>query len=355
MSGAGLALALAAAMASATPLAASAGDGHGATLAETRAHRLALSNGLAVELYPASYLAETSLLTLDGATYLALPEGERFEVITSVTDPAVPNTGDGDFFPATADEVRDALADLRLEGMDLSLTVYILPYPRRANLDSGAEGSTIYVSPGVVEYTQKAISLIVAHELGHVFQHHRLPRGDGEGWVSYREIRGITDCEVYDWSAPHADRPQEIFAEDFRLLFGSEAAAAVPHENATLAPPSTVPGLPEFMSALLEAPAPAPRSLLSLGNAPNPFNPITTIRLVLAPERVGSSESLRVGVYDARGGFVKDLYRGPVRGERMTLTWDGTDDRGGRVASGLYFYRASLGAEVESGKMILAK
>ena len=51
----------------------------------------------------------------------------------------------------------------------------------------------------------------------------RLTEADTQ--VIYLPLRGITDLNVYSDAAPHADRPHEIFAEDFRALFGNAELA----------------------------------------------------------------------------------------------------------------------------------
>jgi hypothetical protein len=68
-------------------------------------------------------------------------------------------------------------------------------------------------------------------------------------------------------------------------------------------------------------------------NHPNPFNPSTVIRYELA-----KAGRVRLRVYDVSGALIKgleDRYREPGRYE---VGWDGTTDRGGQVASGVYFY-----------------
>src|SRR5512139_1481649 len=46
----------------------------------------------------------------DGRLWLELPSGSRFELVTSTSDPAIANPGDGSFHPFDAAEVRAALA-----------------------------------------------------------------------------------------------------------------------------------------------------------------------------------------------------------------------------------------------------
>jgi hypothetical protein len=86
-------------------------------------------------------------------------------------------------------------------------------------------------------------------------------------------------------------------------------------------------------------------------NFPNPFNPTTVIRYELAaPSRV----SLRV--YDVRGALVRTLEDRSLSAGRYEVGWDGVDNRGGQVASGIYFYRLVNGEGIVlTRKMVLLK
>ena len=95
-----------------------------------------------------------------------------------------------------------------------------------------------------------------------------------------------------------------------------------------------------------------PRSLQVLGNVPNPFNPSTTISFMVP---VGARDAYTVNVYDLRGQLVRHLERGAPTPGRHEVLWDGRDDRGGAVGSGVYLYRVVVGDEKAAGKMILVK
>jgi hypothetical protein len=85
-------------------------------------------------------------------------------------------------------------------------------------------------------------------------------------------------------------------------------------------------------------------------NAPNPFNPSTSIRFELvAPGDVDLS------VYDAAGAFVVRLAHGHHAAGGYEVRWSGLDAGGARVASGLYFCRLAAGDAVLTRKMVLLK
>jgi flagellar hook assembly protein FlgD len=52
---------------------------------------------------------------------------------------------------------------------------------------------------------------------------------------------------------------------------------------------------------------------------------------------------------------VKTLVNGVMSAGSHTLTWDGTNDRGEALSSGVYFYRAVAGDEVQTKRMMLLK
>ena len=170
-----------------------------------------------------------------GVLWLELPGGARYELVTSVFDPAIANHGDGSFHPFEAAEVEAAIAAVSYPLDGVAADVFILPYPRRAGLASAAGTGLILLSPGVYALPRTQQHAEVVHELGHVVQRADLPDTDTEAWSRYRGLRGITDPTVYSADAEHADRPHEIFAEDFRALFGGALATSTGTiENASL-------------------------------------------------------------------------------------------------------------------------
>jgi hypothetical protein len=93
------------------------------------------------------------------------------------------------------------------------------------------------------------------------------------------------------------------------------------------------------------------RITFEAGNFPNPFNPATTISFSMP--RAGH---LKLSIYDVRGRLVRTLIDGlKPMGTDQTVVWDGSDNLGQLVSSGLYFYEAKTGGEVRIGKMTLVK
>jgi len=261
-----------------------------------------------------------------GAMWLSLPDGGTHELITTPLDPVLLNAGDGEFHPFDPAEVRAALAAVRFPLDQVPVEIFILPYPRRSGLESAAGPGIVLLAPGVRALAPEQQHAILVHELGHVVQHARIP-DDAAAWRRYRALRGITDEARYCAASPHADRPREIFAEDFRALFGGPlATASGTIENATLAPPAAVPGLAEFIAGL----AGAPRGE-RLAAWPNPA------RGPVALARTGDRAGM-VDLFDVGGRRIASLGPEPVAGG-WRWVWDGALERGGRPATGVVLAR----------------
>jgi hypothetical protein len=85
-------------------------------------------------------------------------------------------------------------------------------------------------------------------------------------------------------------------------------------------------------------------------NHPNPFNPTTTIRFV-----VPRASHVTLRVYSPAGKLVRTLVDRVLHSGTREAIWDGTNDIGNRVASGVYFCRLRVDRVYLSHKMILLK
>jgi hypothetical protein len=85
-------------------------------------------------------------------------------------------------------------------------------------------------------------------------------------------------------------------------------------------------------------------------NRPNPFNPTTTIAYDLPRDG-----RVRLTVYDVRGRPVRELVNASAPAGRHQIAWDGRNQQGQAVASGVYFYRLAAGDFVQTKKMVLLK
>jgi hypothetical protein len=279
------------------------------------------------------------------------PEGDRWELITAVEDPAIRNAGHGAFFPPSPQVVRSALSALGYPGQLLAARVFILPFPRRGLLDSSAGERTVYLSPAVVPLTELQIHALVAHEIGHLVHKALLPDWDQEGWEIYRRLRGIEDRSVYFARAAHRNRPHEIFAEDFRVLFGgAKANYSGGIENRDLTPPEDVAGLREFFLWLATPERLARiRPRQSLVAYPNPSSGAVGMALTGAAPEEGSPLRRWLEVFDVQGRKVaqRELPGG--------LGWNGRHDDGTPATTGIYFLRIHQGGQAWVGKVLIRR
>ena len=85
-------------------------------------------------------------------------------------------------------------------------------------------------------------------------------------------------------------------------------------------------------------------------NYPNPFNPSTTITFTLP-----SDSHVNISIYDVQGKPVKTVKDEVAPEGYNEVLWDGSDDRGEGVGSGVYFCRMTAGDRAMTRKMVLLR
>jgi hypothetical protein len=85
-------------------------------------------------------------------------------------------------------------------------------------------------------------------------------------------------------------------------------------------------------------------------NYPNPFNPTTSIKYAIAQDA-----RVSLVVYNILGQAVRTLVNAEQESGYYTVRWDGTNDFGSKVSSGIYIYRISAGNFTSTVKMNLLK
>jgi len=86
-------------------------------------------------------------------------------------------------------------------------------------------------------------------------------------------------------------------------------------------------------------------------NYPNPFNPDTQISFALI-----EAGECKLKIYNIEGQLVRDLFSGLVEENRIySFNWNGCDDSGKEVDSGMYFYQIKVGKFTSTKKMLLLK
>lgn len=95
---------------------------------------------------------------------------------------------------------------------------------------------------------------------------------------------------------------------------------------------------------------PPSAAALELQGHPNPFNPTTTVQY-----SIGQPGRLVMKIYDLRGQLVRTLLDAEVTEPQGSVIWNGTDDRGRPVVSGVYFVQARAHGRTEVMKMAVIK
>jgi flagellar hook assembly protein FlgD len=93
-----------------------------------------------------------------------------------------------------------------------------------------------------------------------------------------------------------------------------------------------------------------PTGTILFQNHPNPFNPSTTIRYALSEDA-----HVTLKIYNMLGQSVATLVDGDQQAGYHSIVWDGSNNFGARVTSGMYVYRLSAGDFVKTKTMAVVK
>ena len=88
----------------------------------------------------------------------------------------------------------------------------------------------------------------------------------------------------------------------------------------------------------------------ALHNVPNPFNPATKIMF-----ETGAAGLVDVQIYDVGGRKVRSLLRESLPGGQHELPWDGRNDSGEPVGSGVYYAKVVSGGQTATRALVLLK
>ncbi len=87
-----------------------------------------------------------------------------------------------------------------------------------------------------------------------------------------------------------------------------------------------------------------------IGNYPNPFNPETTIKFSIESNQ--QNEQVEFTIYNLKGQIIRQY---SIFNNQSSIVWNGTDNNGQPVSSGIYFYKLKSGKFEQTKKMILMK
>jgi hypothetical protein len=175
------------------------------------------------------------------------------------------------------------------------------------------------------------------------------PNGFIDDGIKSRHLKAListpTTTAPDDWSClsssgPYTLAPGESITVPFALVLGEslvEIQDSVDAANALLTATPITDTLPVKPFALAQ-------------NRPNPFNPSTSIKFNV--ERTGHVE---IAVFNLSGRKIKTLASRSYPAGEHSVMWDGRDEAGAAMPSGLYVYRYNSGGQSQSRKMMLVK
>lgn len=104
------------------------------------------------------------------------------------------------------------------------------------------------------------------------------------------------------------------------------------------------------LEAVDARPEAAPMDFVLNQNYPNPFNPTTSISYQLA-----KNSNVTLAIYNQAGQKVRTLVQGKQSAGLQSVNWDGCDEAGQKVSSGVYLYRLTVDNQVQTKKLMLMK
>ena len=300
--------------------------------------------------YDSSALSLVSLVNADyfPTSYVigpspTLPEAQG-QVTFTVISAEGPSNGDGALATATFEVVKVANSSVSLEkawvfddvGSVMAVAVQGTDIPGATSADVNGDG--------VVDI---ADLVVIAQNYGQSGANAADVNGDG-----------VVDAQDFVLAAgavgaSYTAAPPVARHQASTMLSAHDVRRALTEARAlNLADPAAQRGI-LYLERLLEALIPN-RTLL-LANYPNPFNPETWI-----PYRLAEDAVVTLTIYDAHGQAVRTLdvgHRIAAVYERQSdaIYWDGKNDLGERVGSGVYFYHLSAGDYSATRKMVILK
>jgi hypothetical protein len=145
-------------------------------------------------------------------------------------------------------------------------------------------------------------------------------------WIGHEKLTGMIDIDgaapgTYDLVVENPDGQTAVLSDQFVITAGEITDA----DN---------PSVPERFA---------------LGqNYPNPFNPVTTI-----PFEIAKRQQVTLRVYDVSGKLVRTLVDNVLSPDSYSVRWNGRNDLGADVISGVYFYRLDAGGDFSAVRKLI--
>ena len=169
---------------------------------------------------------------------------------------------------------------------------------------------------------------------------------NNDGIVDAKDLIAVVKAIDPDLAAPSVLAQKLLFTTaEIQQWIQNAKAAGIDAEGIAV--------LEQFLTALVQANPPKETALFA--NYPNPFNPETWI-----PYQLATPAEVTVSIHSAAGKLVRTLELGqlPVgayQDKDRAAYWNGRNEQGEAVASGVYFYTLKAGDFAATGKMLIRK
>jgi hypothetical protein len=168
--------------------------------------------------------------------------------------------------------------------------------------------------------------------------------GYGDGRIDTRDLFSI----CVNWGLTHAGIMRELSPADNFNIEDNKDILLLIYELVKNAHDGPQYEIRKYIEELLSGPLPREVSLYQ--NFPNPFNLTTTIEYYLP-----FGTMVNIKIYNIAGQSVRTLVSSSQKEGSYEVIWDGCDDNGQIVSSGIYFYRLEIGGSSQMRKMLLLK
>ena len=192
--------------------------------------------------------------------------------------------------------------------------------------------------------------VLVAKQFGETVPANSAIDVNGDGIISILDLIIVASNlgESTDAAAPSVLAVDSIHGFDTAMIQAWIAQAALENDGSIVFQRGLA-NLQRLLASLI------PEKTVLLANYPNPFNPETWI-----PYHLANPSHVQITIYDTRGSIVRQLNLGHQREGYYTRRsraayWDGKNDVGERVASGVYFYQLQADQLSFLRKMVILK
>ena len=175
---------------------------------------------------------------------------------------------------------------------------------------------------------------------------------NGDGTVNIQDLVMVANSFGSVAAAPSASTLHASHVQQWVALAKQAVAEGAIETSVAMQPSTYARGLQVLEQLLATL---VPKSTALLANYPNPFNPETWI-----PYRLAKGSDVQLRIYDTQGRLVRHLdighqAAGLYQTRSRAAYWDGRNEMGEAVASGLYFYTLTAGDFSATRRMLILK